>query len=151
MGRAFDETLAEAGGSLPMWLVLLNLKINPRATQRELAEAVGLREATITHHLNAMENDGLLTRRRDPGNRRIHIIEINDVGNILFLRLRDAAVSFDRRLRHGIDQPDLEKLSEVLDRLADNVGGNTRGPPRAGLEAAATSGQAATDAVADPL
>ncbi|MGH9057132.1 MAG: MarR family winged helix-turn-helix transcriptional regulator, partial [Acidimicrobiales bacterium] len=65
VSRAFDDALAEAGGSLPVWLVLLNLKINPSASQRELAEAVGVREATVTHHLNAMENDGLVTRRRD--------------------------------------------------------------------------------------
>ena len=25
--RAFDEALAEAGGTLPIWLILLNLKI----------------------------------------------------------------------------------------------------------------------------
>ena len=127
VSRAFDDALTEAGGSLPMWLVLLNLKINPQASQRELAEAVGVREATITHHLNAMEKDGLLTRRRDPGNRRIHIVETSEAGNALFLRLRDAAASFDRQLRQGLDEPGLATLRELLDRLADNVGGEAAG------------------------
>ena len=63
--RGFDEALAEVGGSLPEWLVLLNLKIRRPANQRELAEAVGVREATLTHHLNAMDVEGLVTRRRD--------------------------------------------------------------------------------------
>lgn len=133
VSRAFDDALAEAGGSLPMWLVLLNLKINPQASQRELAEAVGVREATITHHLNAMETDGLLTRRRDPGNRRIHIVETSDAGNALFLRLRDTAANFDRQLRQGLDDPDLAKLRELLDRLARNAGSDASGPPWAGL------------------
>jgi MarR family transcriptional regulator, transcriptional regulator for hemolysin len=122
VGRAFDDALAEAGGSLPIWLVLLNLKINPQASQRELAEAVGVREATITHHLNAMEKDGLLTRRRDPGNRRIHIVEPSDKGDALFLRLRAAAGGFDKRLRRGLDEPGLAELRELLDRLATNAG-----------------------------
>src|SRR6185437_14756912 len=128
VSRAFDDALAEAGGSLPMWLVLLNLKINPRASQRELAEAVGLREATITHHLNAMEKDGLLTRRRDPDNRRIHIVETSEAGDARFLRLRDAAAGFDRQLRQGLDEPSLAKLRELLDCLVTNVGGETGGP-----------------------
>src|ERR1700685_2374098 len=68
--RAFDAALAEAGGSLPVWLVLLNLKVRRPGNQRELAEAVGVREATLTHHLNAMDSAGLTTRRRDPTNRR---------------------------------------------------------------------------------
>ena len=66
--RAFDEALGEAGGTLPVWLVLLNLKIRKPANQRELAEAVGVREATLTHHLNAMDARGLyLQDGRTPG------------------------------------------------------------------------------------
>jgi DNA-binding HxlR family transcriptional regulator len=80
VSRAFDDALSQAGGSLPAWLVLLNLKIRPTVNQRELAEAVGIREATLTHHLNAMETDGLLTRRRDHNNRRIHVVELTDAG-----------------------------------------------------------------------
>src|ERR1035437_1082200 len=114
VSRAFDDALAEGGGSLPMWLVLLNLKINPQANQRELADAVGVREATLTHHLNAMENEGLLTRRRDPHNRRIHIVEITEAGNTLFLRLRDAAVDFDTRLRRGGSEPEISRLGRLL-------------------------------------
>jgi MarR family transcriptional regulator for hemolysin len=133
VGRAFDDALAEAGGSLPMWLVLLNLKIHPRANQRELADAVGVREPTLTQHLNAMEKDGLLTRRRDASNRRIHIVEVTDAGNALFLALRNAAIAFDATLRHDVPAPDLEALSQLLDRLAANVGGTGNGAAWRGL------------------
>ena len=34
VGRAFDAALARAGGSRPMWLVLLSLKSRPTANQR---------------------------------------------------------------------------------------------------------------------
>src|SRR5487761_1410105 len=86
--RAFDEALAEAGGTLPIWLVLLNLKIRRPGNQRELAEAVGVREATLTHHLNAMATRGLVTRERDPDNRRIHMVRLTESGEAAFLRLR---------------------------------------------------------------
>ena len=121
VSRAFNDVLSEAGGSLPVWLVLLNLKIRPTANQRELAEAVGIREATLTHHLNAMETDGLLTRRRDEDNRRIHVVELTDVGEAAFLRLRDAALAFDRRLRRGITAEELASLEGLLGRLAANI------------------------------
>ena len=119
--RAFDEALAEAGGSLPVWLVLLNLKIRRPASQRELAEAVGVREATLTHHLNAMDAQGLITRRRDPSNRRIHMVELTDAGEEAFLRLRTSAVAFDGRLRDGVTDEEVAVLHKVLDRLALNV------------------------------
>lgn len=122
VSRAFDDALGEVGGSTPVWLVLLNLKIRGQvANQRELAAAVGIREATLTHHLNAMEADGLLTRRRDPANRRVHVVELTEAGEAAFVRLRDAAVAFDRRLRRGFGAAELSAFEDVLGRLAANV------------------------------
>jgi MarR family transcriptional regulator for hemolysin len=131
--RAFDEAFAEAGGSLPVWLVLLNLKIRRPANQRELAEAVGVREATLTHHLNSMDSEGLITRRRDTTNRRIHVVELTDAGEETFLRLRTAAVAFDRRLRAGINNDELSSLENVLVRLVRNVAANDQPAQWAGL------------------
>jgi MarR family transcriptional regulator, transcriptional regulator for hemolysin len=124
VSRAFDEALGEAGGSLPVWLVLLNVKARRAAgNQRELAEAVGIREATLTHHLNAMEDDGLVTRRRDPDNRRVHIVELTSEGEAAFLRLRSAAVEFDRRLRGDLSDEEIGRFAAVLDRLRANATG----------------------------
>src|SRR5689334_3191150 len=98
VGRGFDDALGKAGGTVPVWLVLLNLKIRPAANQRELAEAVGVREATLTHHLNAMEKDGLVTRRRNERNRRVHVVGLTPAGDAAFTRLAEAATAFDQRL-----------------------------------------------------
>jgi MarR family transcriptional regulator for hemolysin len=121
VSRAFDAALASAGGSLPVWLVLLNLKANPRGSQRDIAEAMGITEATLTHHLNAMDADGLITRRRDPVNRRVHLLELTKAGEASFTRLRAAAVAFDRRLRRGITDEEITQLQGLLDQLAANA------------------------------
>jgi MarR family transcriptional regulator, transcriptional regulator for hemolysin len=133
VSRAFDDTFAAAGGSLPVWLVLLNIKTQQLANQRELAEAVGIREATLTHHLNAMEADGLITRQRHEANRRIHVVRLTDTGEAAFLRLRDAAIAFDQRLRRGFTDAELTALGGMLDRLSANAGGADGGLPWAGL------------------
>jgi MarR family transcriptional regulator, transcriptional regulator for hemolysin len=121
VSRAFDDALAAAGGSLPIWLVLISLKSGQRASQRELADAVGIQGATLTHHLNAMESAGLVTRRRDPGNRRMHLVELTPDGDALFLRLVQAATAFDARLRAGLTEHDIGQLETLLTRLRDNV------------------------------
>jgi len=121
VSRAFDDALAEAGGSLPVWLVLISLKSGQLASQRELAEAVGVQGATLTHHLNAMESAGLVTRRRDPANRRLHLVGLTSDGDALFFRLRDAAMAFDQRLRTGLSETETSQLESLLTRLRDNV------------------------------
>jgi MarR family transcriptional regulator for hemolysin len=125
--------LADAEGSLPVWLVLLNLKIRRPANQRELAEAVGVTEATLTHHLNAMDSEGLITRHRNTTNRRIHVVELTDAGEEAFLRLRNTAVAFDRALRAGITSDELAILEGVLDRMVRNVGAERESAQWAGL------------------
>jgi MarR family transcriptional regulator for hemolysin len=127
VSRAFGDALAEAGGSVPSWLILISLKTRPLANQRELAEAVGIREATLTHHLNAMDAGGLITRRRDPANRRVHLVELTQAGEAAFHRLRTAAVAFDSRLRTGIGDKEVADLGHLLARLARNVTGDSEG------------------------
>lgn len=117
--RGFDAMLLEHGTSWQVWHILLALGTSPPRTQRELAGAVGIREATLTHHLRAMEDNGLITRTRVPDNRRVQHVEVTDAGARLFSRLRDAAVDFDRRLRAVIGtEDDVARFLDVLARLA---------------------------------
>jgi MarR family transcriptional regulator for hemolysin len=129
VSRAFEAALAEAGGSLPVWLVMISLKSRRVASQRELAEAVGVQGATLTHHLNAMESAGLVTRRRDPQNRRLHVVQLTADGEALFPRLRAAATAFDRQLRAGLTESETGQLESLLARLRDNVGAEARQAP----------------------
>src|SRR3954471_22241033 len=121
VSRAFDDALAAAGGSRPMWLIMITLKTRQLASQRELADAVGIQGATLTHHLHAMESAGLVVRKRDPDNRRVQFVELSKAGEQAFLRLRDAAMSFDRRLRRGLSADQVAVLERTLQRLAANV------------------------------
>jgi MarR family transcriptional regulator, transcriptional regulator for hemolysin len=100
---------------------MIALKSRPGASQRELAELVGIQDATLTHHLNAMESGGLLTRRRDPENRRVHVVELTEAGETMFRRLRGAAGQFDARLRRGLSDESVDVLRRSLEQLAGNV------------------------------
>src|SRR3954462_2083953 len=121
VSRAFDEVLAEAGGSLPVWLVLISLKSGTRASQRELAGAVGIQGATLTHHLNTMESAGLVTRRRDPANRRLHLVELTDNGEQLSPHPATPAIPHAQRLRRGFTDTEIAQLADLLTRLAHNI------------------------------
>lgn len=131
VGRAFDQALGAAGGSAATWLILLSIKSGAHSHQRDLADTIGITGATLTHHLNAMEADGLLTRRRDPNNRRIHRVELTQAGEATFHRLRQAAVRFDQQLRNGLDNSDLAQLTRLLGQLSANVAAEENSPPLA--------------------
>src|SRR5690242_10408475 len=121
LNRAFEDELAKAGGSLPMWLILLSLKSGRPETQRELADAVGIQGATMTHHLDSLEKAGLVTRSRDPANRRVQRVSLTPEGDAVFDRLRKIALKFDQRLRSGLSEDELAAVGAVLDKLTANA------------------------------
>ncbi|MDQ2654147.1 MAG: MarR family winged helix-turn-helix transcriptional regulator [Chloroflexota bacterium] len=121
VGRAFEQALEDAGGSRPLWLILITLKQHPQANQRQIATQIGIEGATVTHHLNGMEADGLLTRRRDPANRRVHVVELTPAGEEMFHRLRRVVAVFDRQLRGSLDDAQVAVLRQILATLRQNV------------------------------
>jgi MarR family transcriptional regulator for hemolysin len=123
VSRAFDDALAEAGGSRPAWLILLALKAQKPDTHKQLAEAVGIEGATLTHHLDAMERSGLVSRERLAENRRVQRVELTPKGERTFLKLREAAMAHDARLRDGLSEEDLERTRAALARMQANVEG----------------------------
>jgi MarR family transcriptional regulator, transcriptional regulator for hemolysin len=121
LSRAFERELAGAGGSQPVWLILLALKQQDWRTQQDLAAAVGIEGPTLTHHLDGLDKAGLIERARDPNDRRAVRVELTDAGDKLFRRLAKAAIGFDQRLRAGLSDEELDEFRRVLGRLRDNV------------------------------
>ena len=121
LDRALDEALSAAGGSLPAWLVLQALAAGEHATQTEVARAVGVRQPTLTHHLDGLERSGFVTRRRSAGDRRVQHVELTETGQQAFVRLRRVAAAFDGRLRAGLSPADVAELQRLLSSMAENA------------------------------
>jgi MarR family transcriptional regulator for hemolysin len=108
VSQAFERAMAEAGGSASSWQVLLLVRS---------AEAMGVSGATMTHHLNALEAQGLVRRWREEGNRRVQRVELTDEGVALFDRLREVAMRHDQRLRSKLSDDETEQLAALLEKL----------------------------------
>jgi MarR family transcriptional regulator for hemolysin len=80
-----------------------------------------------------MDARGLVTRTRDPANRRFQVVTMTEAGEAAFLRLRSAAMAFNARLSAGLTGADLDTLAALLSQLAANVGAEAATPPWAGL------------------
>jgi MarR family transcriptional regulator for hemolysin len=119
--QAFERAMAEAGGSASTWQVLLLVRTQEWGNQAQMAEALGITGATLTHHLTAMEKQGLVRRWREDSNRRVQHVELTPEGESLFGRLRGVAMAHDARLRASFSEDELTLLAELLDRLKGAV------------------------------
>jgi MarR family transcriptional regulator, transcriptional regulator for hemolysin len=125
--QAFERALAEAGGSVAAWQVLLLVRSGRWGNQARMAEAMGITGATLTHHLNALEAQGLVRRWREPDNRRVQRTALTPAGEELFERLREVALRHDERLRSQLTDAQAETLGMLLDRLEAGLRGSADG------------------------
>ena len=119
--QAFERALAEVGGSVPAWQVLLIVRSEEWGTQAGMAQAMGITGATLTHHLNALERRGLVRRWREPDNRRVQRTALTPAGEELFERLREVALRHDERLRSELTDEDAILLADLLEKLEEGL------------------------------
>ena len=58
---------------------------------------------------------------RDPNNRRVHQVALTDTGDATFSSLLATVVAFDQRLRRDLEEKDIARLHDLLDRLLANI------------------------------
>ncbi|MGI8802274.1 MAG: MarR family winged helix-turn-helix transcriptional regulator [Solirubrobacteraceae bacterium] len=131
--QAFERAMAAAGGSVSAWQVLVLVRSGQCATQADMARVMGITGATVTHHLNALERQGLVRRWREEGNRRVQQVELTEAGLTMFDRLRDVAIRHDVRLRSRLTEGETADLAALLEKLAaglDDEAGAADAPGR---------------------
>jgi MarR family transcriptional regulator, transcriptional regulator for hemolysin len=126
VSQAFERAMAEAGGSVSTWQVLLLVRSANWDTQSSLAEELGITGATLTHHLNALERKGLVRRWREESNRRVQRVELTDKGVELFNRLREVARRHDQQLRSQLSDDEVQQLGALLEKLEAGVQAEAR-------------------------
>ena len=80
-GRRAAETMLDPTGLRPRHLIALTLlNDHGAASQQGLADTLSLDPSNVVGLLNELEERALITRRRDPSDRRRHIVEISTEG-----------------------------------------------------------------------
>ena len=121
VGRAFNDALAEVGGSMPTWFILTNLKGEEWRTQHELARALHIEGPTLTRHIDGLEEEGLVVRRRDTNDRRAVSVELTDAGRAKHAEMLRAVQAFNQRLLAGFSADELDELQALLGKLEQNA------------------------------
>jgi MarR family transcriptional regulator for hemolysin len=91
------------------------------SSQRELADGVRIEGATMTRHLDRLEEGGLISRRRDPNDRRAILVDLTPAGRKTHARLRARMSAAREACWTGISKRDRETVRHVAMHLSENV------------------------------
>lgn len=124
MNVAYGRQLVDLGISNTEWEVLKALVVVGDPYQLgpgELAKRLGLTPAAMTHRIDRMVTEGLVTRARDENNRVRVIVELTDEGREKWLQTMRLAADFEDDLLQDLDPAERSALGEILTRLLRRV------------------------------
>ena len=94
----------------------------------DLAAALGLDVSTVSRQVRHLEDAGLVLRESDPDDRRAHRLSITAEGRQLLEQLRKARREMLCRALVGWSDADRARLTDLLARLADDLGPDLGAP-----------------------
>ena len=118
MGAAMERRAVRAGVGIRGQLVLTALAEGRQQTQLALGNRLGLDKTTMTSTLDRMEQQGLVVRRPDPGDRRVRIPELTEKGRQVQAAVRLELELVERAVLEGLSTEEEAVLRRVLLRLA---------------------------------
>jgi len=121
--KAFNRRTGEdvLGMRFKPYMALGYIRDHPGISQQELESALFLDANTVVLILNELEAGQLSVRRRDPNDRRRHIVDITAAGRRALEKADRARESLEDEVLKGLSAEDKKTLRRLLQRVLDGL------------------------------
>lgn len=116
-GARMRRDLEGAGISRREYAVLDRLASTGPIPQQRLGQDLHIHSSNLVAVLDDLEARGLITRPRDPEDRRRYRLELSEAGHKALKSARAAASAIERELLDPLDASERRQLKQLLERV----------------------------------
>jgi MarR family transcriptional regulator, transcriptional regulator for hemolysin len=117
----FDRHVSQFSVTRSQWSMIVVVARHPGATQRVIADALEMSEASAGRLIDRLCAEGLLKREERADDRRARAVYLTEKAEPLLAKLADLARDNEERLFRGFSTAELEQLQDFLDRIYQNA------------------------------
>ena len=119
----FTEALEPYGIRPRHVAALIELRDSGQLSQQSLCGQLHLDPTNVVAILNDLEERGYATRRRDPEDRRRHLVEVSDKGIAVIEEVSEVMDGVESELLDGLDSTERQQLEGALTSIWERSGG----------------------------
>jgi len=121
MRKRFDERARDLGLTRAQWRVLGHLRRYEGIKQGSLAEILEVENVTLGRHIDRLEEDGWVERRRDPADRRVWRLHLADKSRPIIDRLSALSTEVREHAMSGLSAIERDSLIDTLLSMKGNL------------------------------
>jgi DNA-binding MarR family transcriptional regulator len=119
----FTEALEPYGIRPRHVAALIELRDSGQLTQQSLCGQLHLDPTNLVAILNELEEQGYATRRRDPEDRRRHLVEVSKKGIAVIDKVSEVMDGVEADMLDGLDQAERKEFEGLLTSIWERSGG----------------------------
>ncbi|HOO33931.1 MAG TPA: MarR family transcriptional regulator [Thermotogota bacterium] len=120
--KEIENDLSDASHPIILFVLRNDMK-NMIASQKEIADEIGISQSTVAISIKRMEKAGLLKKVQDEDDLRRNLITLTEKGISYTDKLHRIADEVDRGLFRGFSEEELGILKNYYSRMIDNLEG----------------------------
>lgn len=124
---AQEPWVAQAGLRPPAYGVLIWIERLEPVSQKQISDRIGVDPSDLVGVVDALDQAGLVSRIRDPQDRRRYSLTLTALGRKRLRRLDAVAADVEAELLAPLDPDERAMLQELVERVLDHQ--RNAGPP----------------------
>jgi DNA-binding MarR family transcriptional regulator len=118
-GKVLEKRLAPFGVSFQEFRIVGLLLGDEDITQKDLAEKLSVRAATLSVAISKLEARGIVKREASSSDKRVNYLRLTS--NKLIAEMVEIVFNFEQEISRGVNTADLQTARKVLTLLIDNL------------------------------
>lgn len=121
MRNRFDRQVASLNVTRSQWSMIVVVARIPGATQRTIAEALEMSEASAGRLIDRLCAEGLLERQERYDDRRARAVYLTPAAEPLLAKLYDIGRAGEKDIFRGFSDAEIQMLEDYLERIYQNL------------------------------
>ncbi|WP_121665741.1 MarR family winged helix-turn-helix transcriptional regulator [Mesonia aquimarina] len=121
VAKMYNEEAGKKGSTMATGFTLLNIDPEEGTPSTSLGPKMGMEATSLSRTLRAMEDKGLIVRKKNPEDGRSVLIQLTEFGREMREFSKGVVLTFDEAVKEAVPEKDLKTFMDVANTIMEMI------------------------------